>query len=136
MRVLLSPHFLFMIEEHPDSENIEDISSYELASRLSYFIWSSMPDEELFKLAANNSLKHEETLSAQIKRMLADQKAYSFYENFTSQWLGTDEVGGLHSPTGSMRKEYKYSPKLGIALRKEPIQFFKHIVQKNRLFSI
>lgn len=130
--VMLSPHFLFMIESYPESSEIESINSYELASRLSYFIWSSLPDQELMTLASSDELQNESILEQQITRMLQDPKAYSFYENFTSQWLGTDEVGGLHSPNGSIKKEYNYNPELGMALREEPIQFFKHIAQKNR----
>ena len=80
--VLCSPNFLYLVE--PDQE-AGALSDFELASRLSYFLWNSMPDDELFYLAANGKLRDE--LEAQVERMLQDERAWSFIESFTSQWL-------------------------------------------------
>lgn len=74
--VLVSPHFLYRIEEDPkDPDDVRTISDFEFATRLSYFLWSSMPDEELFALAAKGELRKPNTLDAQVKRMLKDPKA-------------------------------------------------------------
>lgn len=80
--VLVSPHFLFF-REKPGS-----LDDYALASRLSYFLWSSLPDDELFALAAKGELRRPEVLRAQVERLLADPRAAAFTENFAGQWLG------------------------------------------------
>jgi hypothetical protein len=85
--VLVSPKFLFRIEldDRPNTPQAHPIDEYQLASRLSYFLWSSMPDEELFALAAKKQLTSQ--LDAQVRRMLKDSKAKSLVENFAMQWL-------------------------------------------------
>ncbi len=98
--VLVSPHFLFRVEDDPIGEKGEatgpvEIADYELASRLSYFLWSSMPDAELFDLAAKGELSKPAVLTSQIKRMLDDEKSESLVANFFGQWLNLrnlDEV--------------------------------------------
>jgi hypothetical protein len=112
--VLASPRFLFRVEEterpaeagaaRSGSERrgggsreggtpYLSVDEYSLASRLSYFLWSSMPDEELLQLAERGELR--KNLDAQVKRMLADRKANQFVENFTGQWLQTRDVDGI-----------------------------------------
>ncbi len=89
-KILMSPNFLFRIEKHsaPDNPNVVvQINDYELATRLSYFIWSSMPDDTLFALAATGSLKNSSVLKEQVNRMLKDSKAQSLVDIFASQWL-------------------------------------------------
>ncbi len=81
---LCSPYFLFRIEKNP-AENIAPVSEFELASRLSYFLWSSLPDDELFKLAKENKLREQQ--EAQVRRMLSDPKARALMANFAEQWL-------------------------------------------------
>ncbi len=85
--VLSSPKFLFRVEldSRPDSKDAHPIDDYQLASRLSYFLWTTMPDQELFDLAAKKQL--HANIEKQVKRMLKDEKAKSLVENFTSQWL-------------------------------------------------
>jgi mono/diheme cytochrome c family protein len=95
--VLISPHFLFRVEldSRPRgpgeaarlAQGIEPIGDYELASRLSYFLWSTMPDEELFGLAAQGKLHEAEVLSRQVKRMLREPRSRALVENFAGQWL-------------------------------------------------
>ncbi|MGF1451466.1 MAG: DUF1592 domain-containing protein [Opitutales bacterium] len=85
--VLLSPQFLYRIEDVPLGGEAQEISDLELASRLSYFLWSSMPDSELLTLAADGKLKETETLREQLLRMLRDPKAERFAARFTEQWL-------------------------------------------------
>ena len=86
--ILVSPEFLFRIERDPVSgAGIYRVSNYELASRLSYFLWSSMPDEELMKLADQHQLSRQPVLEAQVKRMLQDAKASNLVDDFATQWL-------------------------------------------------
>ncbi|MES2606278.1 MAG: DUF1592 domain-containing protein [Pseudomonadota bacterium] len=89
-RVLVDPRFLFRFEEEPaDLKPGEEytISDIELASRLSFFLWSSIPDNELLALAEKNQLHEPATVKAQVRRMLADPKAEAMVENFAGQWL-------------------------------------------------
>ena len=92
--ILNSPHFIFRVEldEVADSTAAHLLNPYELASRLSYFVWSSMPDATLFELAANGELLKDEVLEAQVLRMLADDKAQALTDNFAGQWLYTRAV--------------------------------------------
>ncbi len=88
--VLCSPHFLFRIERDPADAGPGEsaqLTDYELASRLSYFLWSSMPDEELFRLAEQGRLSDDETLAAQVERMMDDPKSGSLIDGFFAQWL-------------------------------------------------
>ncbi|QSQ28517.1 DUF1592 domain-containing protein [Pyxidicoccus parkwayensis] len=89
--VLVSPHFLFRVEKDPDpnSTTPHRLTDVELASRLSYFLWSSMPDETLLATAEAGKLHQPEELEAQVRRMLADPKANGLVENFAGQWLYT-----------------------------------------------
>ena len=88
--VLVSPSFLFRIEQDRQpaaGRSWAPISDYELASRLSYFLWSSTPDAELLKVAGEGKLRQPAVLAAQVKRMLADPKSQALVENFAGQWL-------------------------------------------------
>jgi hypothetical protein len=87
--VLLSPHFLYRPELDPDPSGTvrRPLNGYELASRLSYFLWNTMPDDELFARAADGTLTKPDTLPLQVDRMLADPKAAGFTESFVGQWL-------------------------------------------------
>lgn len=88
--VLVSPHFLFRVELDPrggKTAPVHPISEFELASRLSYFLWSSMPDDELFALAKDKKLREGDQLEKQVKRMLKDPRARSLVSDFAEQWL-------------------------------------------------
>lgn len=87
--ILTSPHFMYRVEYDPNprSSQIGLISGYELASRLSYFIWSTMPDEELFRAAQNGTLHDPAVLDQQVARMLRSPRAEALIENFAGQWL-------------------------------------------------
>ncbi len=89
-RLLVSPHFLFRIERDPASvqaDAVYQISDLELASRLSFFLWSSIPDDELLDVAARGTLRAPGILDAQVRRMLADRRATALVTNFGGQWL-------------------------------------------------
>jgi mono/diheme cytochrome c family protein len=96
--VLASPRFLFRLEEpavHAPNARVADVDEYSLASRLSYFLWSTMPDNELMNLAAQGELR--KNLNAQVKRMLADPRAEASAQNFVGQWLQARDVEGIAS---------------------------------------
>jgi len=91
--VLISPKFLLRVEAGRDGDQTFRVDDYELASRLSYFLWASMPDDELFELAARNELHEPDVLMQQVDRMLADSKGDSLGYVFAAQWLGFRHVG-------------------------------------------
>src|SRR5439155_272350 len=96
--VLVSPHFLFRAEgsaKPGDSAAIYDLNDFELASRLSYFLWSSMPDRELSGVASHGKLHDEATLESQIRRLLAAAKSDALVQNFVTQWLNLRLLDGV-----------------------------------------
>ncbi len=95
--VLVSPHFLFRPEQSAAGED-RRLNAYELASRLSYFLWLAPPDAELTRHASDGSLLERETLQAQVRRMLADPRAENFFDAFAGQWLGYRELGKSAAP--------------------------------------
>ncbi|HYP05247.1 MAG TPA: DUF1592 domain-containing protein [Bryobacteraceae bacterium] len=127
--MLVSPHFLFRIERDTTSEvsKAHPISEMELASRLSYFLWSSMPDDELLTLAENKKLRA--TLDIQVKRMLADPRSAAFADNFAGQWL---ETRNLDSVTPDPKKFPEWGPELRDAMKQETRLFFEAILRENR----
>src|SRR5450432_2089345 len=90
--VLLSPKFLFRVEANPGAGKVAALSDYELASRLSYFLWSSMPDDALLTLAAAGTLHAPDELARQVARMVQDPKSASLISNLAGEWLGSREL--------------------------------------------
>ena len=130
--MLVSPNFLFRIEVDPDPTDAaatHRISDIELASRLSYFLWSSMPDDELLAAAENGILNDPEVLEAQVERMLADEKAKALGENFAGQWL---QIRNLHSVTPDPEKFPAWNSALRDDMMTETILFFNHMLRENR----
>lgn len=125
-RVLCSPGFLF-IQEPAVSETPRELTDYELASRLSYFLWSSMPDETLFALAENGQLHDPQTLMEQVDRMLDDPKSEALVEGFAGQWLHVREFGNT-MPAAEYRE---YDTELEGSSRLETYAFFREIVAHN-----
>ena len=129
---LSSPHFLFRVELDAEPDNpgaIHPVAPFELATRLSYFIWSSMPDEELFKLAGDGTLADPKVLAAQVQRMLRDPRADALAENFAEQWLQTRFLGGS-TPDPDIFPGF--DAELREAMRQETRLFFSDIVRENR----
>jgi len=95
--ILVSPRFLFRVEHDPEphSDSVHPLDPYELASRLSYFLWSSLPDDELFAAAADGSLLQDEVLDAQVRRMLDDWKSEALIDNLAGQWLWIRAIENL-----------------------------------------
>jgi hypothetical protein len=124
--VLTSPSFLYLAE--PESAGtVRPLNDYELASRLSYFLWASMPDDQLVRLAAEGKLHNLETLKAQTTRMLADPKARRFVDGFAGQWLDVRQFGSVMPA-----KEYKaYDRELEVASKEEPLAFFQQMMNEN-----
>ncbi len=129
--ILVSPQFLFRIETAPQSAELQPITDFELASRLSYFLWSSMPDEQLFRLAEEGKLSHEKVLQDEVRRMLADEKADVFYRTFVGQWLGTKEVGGSVAPVAGQFRDV-YSSELAADFREEAFQLMAYMIREDR----
>jgi hypothetical protein len=130
--MLVSPHFLFRIEHDPDPTDpgqVHRIADVELASRLSYFLWSSMPDEELLSLAEAGKLSQAETLQAQVDRMLADGRSAALAENFAGQWLQTR---ALDSANPDPDKFPEWTPELREAMKTETTLFFEAMLRENR----
>lgn len=129
--VLVSPRFLFHLEERSGGAEIRPLGQYDMASRLSYFLWSSMPDEELFRLAEQGKLQEPATLSAQVDRMLDDPRSRAFAAAFIGQWLGTQDVGGRVVPLLTELQHY-YTPEVAADLRQEPVLLFHYLLRNNR----
>ena len=128
--VLISPNFLFRIPEVNRTADPQVNGDYELASRLSYFLWGSMPDEALFELASQGRLKDPEVLKAQVIRMLQDTRSREFAENFVEQWLATRELGRDIKPDPKAFPAY-YDAEIASGIRYEPILFFQEILKEN-----
>ena len=91
--VLVSPDFLYLVETRKDANpDKSPLNDFELASRLSYFLWSSMPDQTLFDLAKSGSLRNPDVLSGEVERMLDDPKSWQFVRQFSDQWLDLASV--------------------------------------------
>jgi hypothetical protein len=130
--VLTSPHFLFRVEKDRDPGNpdaITTLNEFELASRLSYFLWSSMPDDELLGLAEKGELRKPGVLEAQIKRMLKDPKSRALVENFADQWL---QLRNLKDFSPDPKRFPTFNEPLRQAMQKETELFFDCIVKEDR----
>ncbi|MEZ6121605.1 MAG: DUF1592 domain-containing protein [Planctomycetaceae bacterium] len=129
--VLSSPHFLFRIEQDPaidDEDGIRTLDGFELATRLSYFLWSSMPDEELFQHAESGHLLQTDVLEAQVRRMLRHPKSRSLVENFAGQWLQLRDVARLQPDPALFPG---VDPDLRQSMRRETELFFETILRED-----
>ncbi len=120
--MLASPNFLFRMEDSAGDQ-------YALASKLSYFLWSSMPDEELLGAADKGTLRNPEALNAQARRMLADAKASALAENFAGQWL---EIRRLESAQPDRERFPDFDEYLRASMLKETELFFQYVMRENR----
>jgi hypothetical protein len=128
--VLTSPHFLFRVEidPEPSSDTSHALGEFELASRLSYFLWSSMPDDELFDLARGGALSDPATLEAQVDRMLNDPKSEAIVHNFAGQWLFTRALVE-HEP--NYEAFPAFDDELREAMRIEADMFFEEFLKSD-----
>ena len=128
--VLISPHFLFLAEPEPGTEGVHKLDAIPLASKLSYFLWSTMPDEELLALAETGKLLDEQTYREQVSRMLHDPKAQALGERFALQWLDLDRLGTEVRPDAKTFPEF--DDQLSESMRQEVVSYFNYIVEKDR----
>jgi hypothetical protein len=128
--VLVSPHFLFLAEPEPATGGVQRLAAFPLASRLSYFLWSSMPDEELFQLAESGRLLETNVFEQQVTRMLADPKAEALGQRFAVQWLNLDRLGTEVHPDPTKFPEF--SPQLNSDMRREAVTLFNYVLHGNR----
>jgi mono/diheme cytochrome c family protein len=129
--VLVSSDFLFRIEQRQSKPGIYPLGQYELATRLSYFLWSTMPDEQLFNLAEQGRLQDPKVLTAQVDRMLDDPRSQSFTTSFIGQWLGTQEIGGRLMPLLQEVSSF-YNTDIASDLRMQPILLLDRIIGEDR----
>ncbi len=140
--MLVSPHFLFRIERDRGDQKrgdqkrgdqkaqaAEPVSQHELASRLSYFLWSTMPDDQLLGLADQGTLSNPRVLAAEVRRMLKDPKSRALVENFGGQWL---ELRKLESVKPDKNRFPEFDEYLRISMRRETELFFDYIVHEDR----
>ncbi len=141
--VLMSPHFLYRIELDPDGSHhaprdgrhaerdgnfaVRTLNEHELATRLSYFLWSSMPDEELFRQAEGSTLRRN--LETQVRRMLRDPKSAALVENFVGQWL---QLRNLYTISPDPKRFPAWNARLRDDMRRETEMFFGGVVREDR----
>jgi hypothetical protein len=132
-RMLVSPWFLFRVEadspDVPPGSN-HPVSDFELASRLSFFLWSSIPDEELLTLAESGELREPRTLEAQVRRMIADPRADEMVENFVGQWLQLRNLESRVRPDFLLFPDF--DDNLRKAFRRETEMLFAHVLREGR----
>ncbi len=130
-RLLVSPHFLFRIEADAEPERPDDrrVGAVELASRLSFFLWSSIPDEPLLTAAESGILATPGQIEVQVRRMLADPRASALTANFASQWLELRSLA-FYRPTAPL--SFHYDEALRDAFQAETERFFDHVLRHDR----
>src|SRR5262249_47513768 len=130
--MLTAPKFLFRTVTYPPSAtpgSINKVGDLELASRLSFFLWSSLPDDELLNVASQGKLKDPAVLDQQVKRMLADSKSQALIRNFAGQWLF---LRNLQSSKPDGHEYPNFDDNLRQAFRRETELFFDSILRENR----
>jgi hypothetical protein len=127
--ILVSPKFLFLLEidDQPETKGAHALDEYQFASRLSYFLWSSIPDDELLELAGKREL--QKNLAEQVQRMLKDKKADALSDNFASQWL---HLRLLQEVSPDVKQFPEFDLALRQAMQRETLLFFDSIVREDR----
>lgn len=130
--ILVSPHFLFLVEQDPKGSapgSVHRVSDLELASRLSLFLWSSIPDDELLKVAERGRLSRPKVMNAQVARMLADPRADALTRNFAGQWL---YLRNLDQQRPDIAVYPQFDTRLRSAMARETEMFFDYVLRTNR----
>ncbi len=127
-RMLISPNFLFRLEQDPPAGSARPVNQYEFATRLSYFLWSSMPDDALLRAASEGKLDQPAEVEAQVRRMLQDPKSFALVENFGGQWL---QFRALESHQLERKNFQQYTDYTRMSMQKETELFFDHIIRDN-----
>jgi hypothetical protein len=131
--LLVSPGFLLIQEPQLESK-VRPLDDHELAARLSYFLWNSLPDAELAKAAADGRLTDPAVRRQQVDRMLADPKIERFVTSFAGQWLDVRQYGSVQPSNEYRRRKLgpQYDDELEAASKQEPLAFFRHVLDENR----
>jgi hypothetical protein len=132
--VIASPHFLFRVEANPSRGGdgdapVRDLNAHELAARMSYFLWSSLPDEELGQTADDGTLLRPEVRDLQARRMLANARAQALATSFAAQWL---QVRNLERAAPDPDLFPAFTPSLREAMRDETLRFFEYVLREDR----
>ena len=129
--ILVSPQFLFITpgKEAEAGNAVVPLDDFQLASRLSYFLWATMPDAELSALADSGKLHELPVLRAQVKRLLEDGRSRALFDSFGVQWLG---IGGLESKTFDLAKFPQLTPSMRAVMNDEVRMFFESVVRENQ----
>ncbi|MBI2690115.1 MAG: DUF1588 domain-containing protein [Acidobacteria bacterium] len=129
--VLVSPNFLFHVEPPNPNTAPRPLDQYSLASRLSYFLWGSMPDELLFDLASRNRLQDPEVLRQLVGIMMRNDRSVEFAQSFVEQWLHTRELSGDKAPDARLFPDFTKDEDLRSDIRYQPILFFREVFLQN-----
>ncbi|MBT5909033.1 MAG: DUF1592 domain-containing protein, partial [Opitutae bacterium] len=124
--MLVSPDFIYLKEEKRETNRL---NSFEIANRLSYFLWSSLPDNELFLQAKRNRLEDRLALKKQVERLLNDPRSQAFVEGFAESWLRLDKLGTMPPASLKFREYYRYG--LQDAMLEETRRFLDHAIKEN-----
>lgn len=130
--VLTAPEFLFREErgEVSGEKGVEILDSWTMASRLSYFLWSTMPDQDLFRLAESGKLAEQAVLRQQVDRLLESERAGEFFQSFVGQWLGIDSLGKTVSP--DVHRFPEFTPDLAEMMKEETVKYVQAVFVENR----
>jgi hypothetical protein len=128
--ILVSPNFLYRYEANLPLEKPYQLSNFELATRLSYLLWSSMPDETLINVAYREDLHDPKILTRETRRMMADPKFMRFAESFAGQWLEVEQV--LKAPKTDLEKFPELTVSLREAMYQEAVQYFYYVFTQSR----
>ena len=128
--VLIRPEFLYLVE--PSGDEKRPVTNFELASRLSYFLWSTMPDERLFELASQSQLSQPEILASEVERLLQDPRSDQFVEQFAEQWLRLKNMDSV-----AIQKDFYsgFDERLRLDMRQETIAFLRELIRRNDGFE-
>lgn len=129
---IASPKFLYLYDESSEPSGVESLDGYELASRISFFLWGSIPDDELLTLAATGELTQPEVLEGQVERMMKDRKLKRFCDSFPSQWLQLDRIISAIPDPNKYPEFYfsKYRDSMHMAM--EPLLIFETVLVENQ----
>jgi hypothetical protein len=130
--MLTSPQLIYRMEFDPDPTTVHALSGYELASRLSYLVWSSMPDATLFAGAESGELKAPDELAAEVDRLLADPRSRELVDNFAAQWLGARRLSGHVVDTTAYPA---WTPALGVAMQQEMGAYFDDFLHGEQTYD-
>ena len=124
--MLVSPDFLYLKEKKSENERL---APFEIANRLSYFLWSSLPDNELFLTAKENKTENRAILKQQVERLLKDPRSKSFVQGFADSWLRLDKLGTMPPASLKFQEFYRYG--LKEAMLEETHRFLAHAIEEN-----